>query len=63
MGDGIALQLRDCLNEMLELEEGGGLHRVNVTRRADDASEETREIACVGDIVGNLVPRFNAYEH
>ena len=59
MRDGVALQLRDCLNEMLELEEGGGLHRVNVTRRADDASEETREIACVGDIVGNLVPRFN----
>ncbi|TLY71604.1 MAG: hypothetical protein E6K46_06030 [Gammaproteobacteria bacterium] len=47
MGDGIALQLRDCLNEMLELEEGGGLDRVNVTRGADDVSEETREIACV----------------
>jgi len=60
MGDGIALQIRDCLNEMLELEEGGGLDRVNVTRGADDVSEETREIACVGDIVGNLVPRFNA---
>ena len=56
MGDGIALQLRDCLDEMLELEECGGLHRVNVTLGADDAGEEPREIACVGDIVGNLVP-------
>src|SRR5579863_4253206 len=62
MGEGIALQLRDCLNEMLELEEGGGLHRVNVTLGADDAGEETREIACVGDIVGDLVPRFDAAE-
>src|SRR5579863_75995 len=62
MGDGIALQLRRCLYEMLELEEGGRLNRVNVPRRADDAGEETREIACVGDIVGNLVSRFNAYE-
>jgi hypothetical protein len=45
MRDGIALQLRDCLNEMLEFEEGGGLHRVNVSLGADDASEETRELA------------------
>src|ERR1700683_3716732 len=62
MGDGIALQLRDRLDEMLELEEGGGLHRVNVTVGADDASEETREIARVGNIVGDLVPRFDASE-
>src|ERR1700758_4741117 len=57
MGDGIALQLGDCLDEMLELEEGGGLHCVNMALGADDAGEETREIAGVGNIVGNLVPR------
>ncbi len=63
MGDGIALQLRNCLDEMLEFEERGGLDRVNVTRGADDVSEETREIACVGAIVGHLVRRFNASKH
>src|SRR5215470_10780500 len=62
VSDGIALQLRDCLDEMVELEEGGGLHGVNVTRGADDASEKTREIAGVGYIVGNFVSPFNACE-
>ena len=33
MGDGIALQFRDCLNEMLELEEDGGFNRINLTPR------------------------------
>ena len=62
VGDRIALQLRDCLDEMIELEEGGGLYRVNMTRGTDNVSEKTREIAAVGYIVGNLVSRFNACE-
>jgi len=33
-----------------------------VTFGADDASEKAREIACVGHIVGDRVPRFNARE-
>src|SRR6516225_8270066 len=62
VSDGIALQLRDCPDEMVELEEGSGLYGVNVTRGADDVSEKTREIAGVGYIVGYLVSRFNACE-
>jgi hypothetical protein len=63
MGGGKTLQLPDSLNEMLELEEGGGLHSVNVTRGTDDAGKETREIAIIGDIVGDFVPWLNAREH
>jgi hypothetical protein len=45
MSDSIALQLRNCLNEMLEFEKRRRLRRINVALGPDDAGEETREIA------------------